>query len=185
MTEVLFLAFALSMDAFAVSLCIGVRNTIHVKKVAFISALYFGFFQGLMPLIGYFIGKYIVGYFRAFDHWIAFIILFTIGSKMIYESFKSESCELAPSRISHKTLFFLSIATSIDALAAGLTINLINISPYLSVLIIGCITFIISYLGVFIGLKTGTWLEKKAEFLGGLTLVFISIKILYEHDVLG
>jgi len=183
MCEVFLLAFALSMDAFAISLCLGVKDSLHIKKTALISALYFGIFQAIMPLIGFFIGKQIVGWFKEYDHWIAFIILFIIGLKMIRDSFKSESCELAPKKISHKALFFLAIATSIDALAAGLTLNFMSLPIYLSIAIIGIVTFIVSFSGVLIGKKTGVLLEKKAEFVGGFILIIIGFKILYDHQV--
>ncbi len=183
MVEVFLLAFALSMDAFAISLCLGVKGSLHVKKTAFISAFYFGVFQAIMPLIGFFIGKQIVGWFEGYDHWIAFAILLIIGIKMIIDSFKNESCEIALQEISHKTLFLLAIATSIDALAAGLTLNFMNVPVYISVIIIGAVTFLMSVFGVLLGKKTGTLIEKKAEFIGGSILVLIGVKILFDHQV--
>ncbi|MDR0467536.1 MAG: manganese efflux pump MntP family protein [Campylobacteraceae bacterium] len=183
MFEVFLLAFALSMDAFAVSLCLGAKDSLHTRKTAIIAALYFGIFQAIMPLIGFFIGKQIVGWFEEYDHWIAFIILFIIGLKMIRDSFKSESCEIAPQKISHKALFFLAVATSIDALAAGLTLNFMDLSVYISVVIIGVVTFIMGFFGVLVGKKSGALLEKKAEFIGGFILILIGCKILYEHHL--
>lgn len=183
MLEVLLLAFALSMDAFAISLCLGAKSSLNIKKTAFVSALYFGIFQAIMPLIGFFIGKQIVNWFKDYDHWVAFAILFFIGFKMIKDSFKNDTCEFAPTLISHKSLFFLAIATSIDALTAGLTLNFMSLPIYLSVMIIGVATFVISFFGVFLGKKTGVLLEKKAELLGGIILIIIGIKILFDHDV--
>lgn len=184
MVEVLLLAFALSMDAFAISLCLGVRknNTTSVTKIALLAALYFGIFQAIMPLIGYLIGQHIISWFKEYDHWIAFVILLIIGVKMIKDSFEKSSCDTRIS-ISHKAFFFLAVATSIDALAAGLTLNFMSLNIYVSVIIIGAVTFIVAFMGVFIGEKTGSLFEKKAEFIGGFILILIGLKILYEHDV--
>lgn len=183
MVEILLLSFALSMDAFAVSLGLGTKYSQNqIKKVAKFTALYCGFLQGLMPLIGFLIFFKFTNFLDSIDHWIAFILLLLIGIKMIYDSFSGEkeekSCLI---EFSHKVLLLLAIATSIDALAAGLTLNVINISPYISVLIIGLVTFIMSYVGVLVGSKFGSMLEKKTGILGGIILVGIGFKILIEH----
>ncbi|MFV0481034.1 MAG: manganese efflux pump MntP family protein [Campylobacteraceae bacterium] len=182
MLEIFVLAFALSMDAFAVSLCLGARYSSNIKSTALKAAFYFGLFQGLMPLAGYLIGQKIISYIEKYDHWIAFVILFVLGAKMIYESFKDESCEFTPNALTHKSLFLLAIATSIDALAAGFTISLIEIQPYLGILIIALVTFCVSYIAVIVGSKSGTWLEKKAELLGGVVLILIGFKMLIGHS---
>jgi putative Mn2+ efflux pump MntP len=179
MIEVLLLAFALSMDAFAVSLALGARAS-HTKSAALKVALYFGLFQGIMPLIGFLIGQQSAKYLAAFDHWIAFALLFFIGAKMIYESCKKDE-DKKPLNLSHKTLFLLSIATSLDALAAGFTLMFLPLSPYVSICIIAFVTFLISFCGVKTGAKSGKWLGSSAEILGGVILVIIGVKILMEH----
>ncbi|GHE88220.1 manganese efflux pump MntP [Thalassotalea profundi] len=175
--EVLALAIALSMDAFAVSLSLGAKRTQPVMSVAILSAIYFGLFQAIMPLIGYAGGMGILGWVEHYAPWIAFVLLIAIGSKMIYESFGDHD-NRAISKITHKLMFILAIATSIDAMAAGFTLTLIDFDPYFSCFLIGITTFVFSGVGVYIGKISGTWLESKAEFFGGLVLIFIGIKIL-------
>ncbi|MDR0580042.1 MAG: manganese efflux pump MntP family protein [Campylobacteraceae bacterium] len=175
MVELLLLAFALCMDAFAVSLGIGTKD----KSAAFKSALYFGVFQGIMPLIGFVIGKGSAEYIADFDHWIAFVLLGFLGLKMIYESFKKDENEKL--YLTHKTLFLLAIATSVDALAAGFTLIFLDTNLCISIGVIAFITFVFSFLGVKIGAKSGKWLGSTAEILGGIILIAIGIKILIEH----
>jgi manganese efflux pump family protein len=180
MTEVIFLAIALSMDAFAVAIGIGVKNGSFDRRLAFKVALFFGIFQGLMPLFGHLASVGIGTYITEYDHWIAFILLSLIGGKMIYESF-GENTEDEFTAFTNKVLLILAIATSIDAMAAGFTLGLMEINPFISMILIGFITFLFSYLGVFIGTKGGGFLESKAELLGGVVLVLIGLKILLSH----
>lgn len=180
MLEIFLLAFALSMDAFAVSIGLGVKSQNFSKSLALKVALLFGFFQALMPLFGYLASIGLGTFITSIDHWIAFALLGVIGGKMLYESFQ-EGTEDEIAVITNKVLLMLAIATSIDAMAAGFTLNLIDVNPFLSMLIIGVVTFVFSFLGVFIGTKGGTFLEDKAEKIGGIILIGIGLKILIEH----
>ena len=177
MIEVFILAVALSMDAFAVSVGLGSKRVKKTSSLAIISAIYFGLFQALMPLIGFFGGKGVLGWVEDYAHWVAFFLLLLIGGKMIYEAI-SEGIEEDIAQITHKVMLILAIATSIDAMAAGFTLNLLEVNPLLACGIIGVTTFIFSLLGVFAGAKSGTWLESKAELLGGTILILIGFKIL-------
>lgn len=177
--EVFLVAVGLSMDAFAVAVCKGLKMPkINPKQTAII-ALFFGGFQALMPLIGYFLGKQFEEYIVSIDHWITFILLGIIGGKMIYESFKKD--EEDEGGFSIKELFVLAIATSIDALAVGITFAFLKVNIVISVSLIGVTTFILSAIGVFIGHKFGEKYKSKAEFAGGLILILIGLKILLEH----
>ncbi|WP_321311742.1 manganese efflux pump MntP family protein [Halarcobacter sp.] len=184
MFEVLLLSFALAMDAFAVSIGLGVKNKTFDKFLALKIALFFGFFQGFMPLIGFLASVGLGDFIESIDHWVAFFLLSLIGGKMLYESF-GESTEEEISVISNKVLLILAIATSIDAMAAGFTLNLLNLNPYLSMLIIAFVTFIFSFLGNFLGTRGGEFLEDKAEKIGGIVLIGIGLKILIEHTLLS
>ncbi|RXJ69114.1 manganese efflux pump MntP [Halarcobacter ebronensis] len=184
MIEVLFLSFALSMDAFAVSIGLGVKSKGFNKSLAFKSALFFGFFQGFMPLVGYLASVGVGTFIESFDHWIAFFLLSLIGGKMLYESF-GESTEEEINIVTNKVLLILAIATSIDAMAAGFTLSLLKLDPYLSMLIIAVVTFLFSYIGNFVGTKGGAFLEDKAEKIGGVVLIGIGLKILIEHTLLS
>jgi putative Mn2+ efflux pump MntP len=183
MFEVLLLSFALSMDAFAVSIGLGVKKKEFDKYLAFKVALFFGFFQAFMPLIGYLASLGVGSLIESIDHWVAFFLLTLIGGKMLYESF-GENTEDEISIITNKVLLILAIATSIDAMAAGFTLNLLDYNPYISMVIIGVITFIFSFIGIAIGAKSGSFLEDKAEKLGGIVLISIGLKILIEHTLL-
>lgn len=180
MIDVIILAVALSMDAFAVSIGLGAKKYRDTKLIALKVGLLFGFFQAFMPIVGYFAGVGLGQYIESIDHWIAFILLFLIGAKMIYES-RSEDTTEDISHISNYILLTLAIATSIDAMAAGFTLSLFDAPVWLSIISIGMITFLFSYIGVFVGFKSGIWLESKAEFIGGVVLIAIGIKILWEH----
>lgn len=175
MIEVIILAVALSMDAFAVSIGLGAKR--NATGLAIRAGLYFGIFQALMPLIGYLAGKGMVGWIDAYAHWVAFGLLATIGAKMIYEGVQ-EGIEEDISTLTHKMMLLLAIATSIDAMAAGFSLTLLNANPYLACLTIGAITFAFSVAGVLIGRRSGTWLEGKAEIFGGLVLISMGIKML-------
>lgn len=177
MFEALILAVALSMDAFAVSIGLGSKHVTKTRSLAVTAAIYFGLFQATMPLIGYLGGKGVLGWVEDYAHWIAFFLLVLIGGKMIYESI-TEGIEKDIARITHKILLILAIATSIDAMAAGFTLTLIEVNPFVACVIIGATTFFFSWLGVFVGAKSGTWLESKAEFLGGIILILIGFKVL-------
>lgn len=178
---IIVIAVGLAMDAFAVSIVSGAAyeqlNVKHALRIAF----FFGGFQAFMPLIGALAGLTVKGHLADYDHWVAFGLLSAVGGKMIYESFKITPPEqsLDPSNI--LVLFVLSIATSIDALAVGITLSLITSSITFAVIIIGLITFTLSYIGVFIGKKFGHFFESKIEAIGGLVLIALGIKILSEH----
>ena len=174
------LAIGLSMDAFAVSICKGLA----LKKITFGNAalvgLWFGGFQALMPLLGYFLGAQFKDYITAFDHWIAFGLLIIIGAKMIKEAFsKDEEC--ANGSLNPKTMAVLAVATSIDALAVGITFAFLEVKIVPAVCLIGCTTFLFSAAGVKIGNVFGTKYKKKAEIVGGVVLILLGIKILLEH----
>jgi len=177
MTEVIILAIALSMDAFAVSIGLGSKRETKPASLATTSGLYFGAFQALMPLIGYLGGRGVLGWIESFAPWVAFGLLSLIGGKMIYQSF-SEGLEEDISKVTHRVMLTLAIATSIDAMAAGFTLNLLIVNPFIACFIIGAITFIFSFVGVYVGWRSGTWLESKAELLGGVILLFIGLKVL-------
>lgn len=176
--EIIFTALGLAMDAFAVSICKGLS----LKKVSFKNAIlvgtYFGLFQGLMPLIGYFLGFKMKDAIMSIDHWIAFILLGIIGLNMILDSFKKESID---DNLEFKTMIILAIATSIDALAIGITFAFLEVNIYFAVTLTAIITFIISALGVKIGNIFGNKYSSKAEIFGGIVLILMGIKILLEH----
>lgn len=176
--EVFFIAVGLAMDAFAVSICKGLSmKQINYKKIIII-ALYFGIFQAGMPVIGYFLGKSFEGFVSQIDHWIAFILLSFIGINMIREAFKND-IEESSDDISIKTMIILAIATSIDALAVGITFAFLGTNIAFSSLVIGIVTFIISCLGVMIGNNFGNKYEQKAQVFGGIILILMGIKMLF------
>jgi len=175
MIEVIILAIALSMDAFAVSIGLGAKK--NTPGLALKAGLFFGIFQALMPFIGYLGGKGVLGWVEAYANWIAFGLLALIGAKMIYEGVQ-EGIEEDISAITNKMMLILAIATSIDAMAAGFSLTLLNANPYIACLVIGATTFSFSMAGVFIGRKSGTWLESKAEIFGGTVLILMGIKML-------
>lgn len=188
--EILLTGVALAMDAFAVSICKGIQMPKLKKSHLFIIAIFFGGFQMLMPIIGWLLGSQFVQYIEKFDHWIAFGLLAFIGIKMIVEAFKKEECEECAKcgKLNIKELFLLAIATSIDALAVGLTFSLYpDINIVSATAIIGAVTFVICACGVLIGhlcIKLGGKLGDKfkfiAELIGGAVLVGIGIKLLIE-----
>jgi putative Mn2+ efflux pump MntP len=180
--EIILLSISLAMDAFAVSICKGLSMKKIDWKKAIIIGLYFGIFQAVMPIIGYFLGTASQGFVSNIDHWIAFVLLVLIGGNMIREAFKEESeSENANDNVDFKTMIVLAIATSIDALAVGITFAFLDVNVPLAVILIGIITFIISLIGVKIGNKFGSKYENKAEIAGGIILILIGIKILLEH----
>lgn len=178
--EILLLGIGLAMDAFAVSICKGLSMKKMNWKNAIIIALYFGVFQALMPMIGYFLGTTFESLVTTFDHWIAFVLLSVIGGNMIKESFDKEE-EKKNDNVDFKTMIVLALATSIDALAVGITFAFLDVNLLLAISIIGIVTFIISMLGVKVGNKFGDRYQNKAELVGGIILVVLGIKILLEH----
>ena len=178
--EIVLIGIGLAMDAFAVSICKGLSMSKLDWKKAFIIALYFGGFQALMPIIGYFLGINFSDLVTSIDHWIAFILLSIIGGNMIKESFDDEE-EKRNDMVDFKTMIVLAIATSIDALAVGITFAFLKANILISAIFIGIITFLISLFGVKIGNKFGDKFQNKAELLGGIILILIGLKILLEH----
>ena len=182
--ELLLFGIGLSMDAFAVSICKGLSVRKLRPKHAITVGLWFGGFQALMPLIGYFLGSFFAEMIEKYDHWVAFVLLAIIGGNMIKESFCKD--EKVDSSMDVKSMLLLAIATSIDALAVGVTFAFLQVQIVPAVSFIGVITFIFSAVGVKIGSLFGTKYKSKAELFGGIVLVLIGIKILLEGiGVLG
>ena len=185
-TELFILAVGLSMDAFAVAICKGLATFNLKKKHMLITGLWFGGFQALMPLIRYFLGTAFEKYVTSIDHYIAFILLGAIGANMIKESFEKDDEDKCGDCYSFKTMFVMAVATSIDALAVGVSFAFLRVSIVWSVLFIGVITFVLSAIGVKIGSVFGAKYKSKAEIAGGIVLILIGTKILLEHlGVLG
>ena len=178
--ELVLLSIGLGMDAFAVSVCKGISMKKMNWKKAITIGLYFGGFQALMPVIGYYICSAFESLITNIDHWIAFILLGIIGGKMIKDSFANES-ENCNDDVSFKTMFVLAVATSIDALAVGITFAFLNVNVILAVSLIGIITFCLSVIGTKIGSQFGDTYERKAELVGGCILILLGTKILLEH----
>ena len=178
--EVILIAIGLAMDAFAVSVCKGLcMKKIDYKK-ALIIALYFGMFQGVMPVIGFFLGISFQDLILSIDHWIAFGLLSLIGGKMIAESFEEDENSIND-KVDVKTMLILALATSIDALTVGITIAFLHVDILFSGAIIASITFLLCLLGVKIGSKFGSRLGLRAELIGGIILILIGSKILLNH----
>jgi putative Mn2+ efflux pump MntP len=176
-----FIAAGLAMDCFAVSITSGIAiKNLRINNALQI-ALFFGSFQAIMPVIGWFAGRGLRDFISGVDHWVAFGLLGLIGLKMIYESTKLESDKKEINPLNIYVLSMLSIATSIDALAVGVSFAFLKISLVTSIIIIGTITFILSFIGVFVGNRTGHFFENKIELAGGLILIGIGTKILLEH----
>ena len=181
--ELVLLALGLSMDACAVSICKGLA----MKKVSFrhgaICGAWFGGFQALMPLIGFFLGSFFAEAIKKYDHWIAFGLLVIIGINMLREAFEKKcDCEEADADLGFKTMLVMAIATSIDALAVGISLAMAgNVNIYAAVLLIGIITFWMSCFGVKLGSLFGSRFEKKAQLAGGIILVLLGVKILVDH----
>lgn len=177
---ILSIAIALSMDAFSVSICKGLTTKLFSIKTAVLCGLWFGGFQALMPVIGYFLGVQFESLITSIDHWIAFGLLFLIGLNMIREAFDDEDDKNA-TKNDVKTMFLLAIATSIDALAVGVTFAFLQVGIWKAILIIGVTTFVFSFVGVAIGNFFGSKYSKPASIIGGVILIFIGSKILFEH----
>jgi putative Mn2+ efflux pump MntP len=178
--ELFIIGVGLSMDALAVSICKGLSIGGAKFKGAVLIGVFFGFFQGAMPVLGWVMGKQFAGVVSGIDHWVAFIILAVIGGRMIYNSLKNnESCALGP--LKFQELFLLAIATSIDALAVGVTFAFLEVSIISAAIVIGTITFALSLGGVLFGTRCGNAFGNKAEILGGMVLILIGLKILLEQ----
>ena len=181
MITIIFIALGLAMDAFAVSITSGLTIKQLQIKHALRIAIFFGFFQAFMPLIGWSIGLSLRGFISKVDHWVVFGFLSAIGCKMIYESFKIESSRKKVDPLNLPVLLILSIATSVDALAVGMSFAFLKVSIITPIAVIGFVTFSLSLIGVFIGDRFGYFLKNKAEIIGGLILIGIGLKILFEH----
>ena len=179
--ELFLTAVGLSMDAFAVAITKGLSMRKMNWKHAVIIGLYFGIFQALMPLIGYLLGVNFTEYITAFDHWIAFLLLGVIGANMIRESFDRGEEEGADASIAFQVMILLALATSIDALAVGISFAFLKVNILAAIAFIGVITFLLSTVGVKIGNVFGVRYKSKAEFAGGLILILMGLKILLEH----
>lgn len=179
------IALALSMDAFAVSIASGIA----LKKLriehALTIALWFGIFQAVMPLIGWIGGVSLRDLLSGFDHWVVFGLLLFIGAKMIWEAFRIEPIERETNPLDIRILFTLSLATSMDALATGVSFALLDIPVVLPVVIIGAVTFLVSFAGVWIGDKGGHFFGKKMEIAAGVILIVIGVKVLMSHLAAG
>ena len=180
--SILAIGVGLSMDAFAVSIAKGMTmKKQEVVKYALLLALFFGGFQALMPLIGWWIGGYFQNLIANVDHWIAFILLGIIGINMIREAMHCQDEEGCDSALTLRAILILAIATSIDALAVGVSFAFLQVNIWNAISIIGITTFVLSFIAVFIGNRIGGMLEKYAGYLGGFILILIGFKILIEH----
>ena len=176
----LILAVALAMDSVAVSIAIGSKyRDLLFSRTLFVAGV-FGFFQGAMPLAGYLVGVSFAEYVQTFDHWIAFLLLVGLGTKMLYEAYKNEFDEEVTD-LSNKTLVTLGIATSIDAMAIGVTFAFLQTDILTASSVIAFVTFALCIAALAIGKKLGSVLESKAEMLGGIILIGLGTKILFEH----
>ena len=174
------LAVGLAMDAFAVSICKGLAMREKVLKKGIIVGVWFGGFQALMPTIGFFLGTQFKDQITSIDHWIAFVLLGLIGINMVKEALSNDE-EQADDSIAVKEMFMLAVATSIDALAVGITFAFLNVHIVSAAAMIGVCTFLISFAGVKIGNIFGTKYKSKAELAGGIILILLGFKILFEH----
>lgn len=179
--QILLIAVSLAMDALSVSIAGGTQTKkAHVLDAVKV-AVFFGIFQALMPVIGWFIGDVMKGYIAAIDHWVAFILLSFIGFTMIRESLKPDDVDGKKDILQYKTLTVLAIATSIDALIVGITLSVLEIPFLVSIVTIGVITFILCFFGYLFGNVLGSIFGKRVEILGGVVLICIGTKILIEH----
>ena len=183
--ELLIIAVGVSMDAFAVSVCKGLSVSRVRPQHALKTGLWFGGFQALMPVIGYFLGMSFADLVSTVDHWIAFVLLAVIGANMIKESFeKEECCSSADSDFSFRVMLAMAIATSIDALAIGVSFAFLRVNIWTAVLCIGLVTGAFSAAGVYVGSIFGRKYKSKSEFVGGAILIAMGLKILLEHTLL-
>ena len=178
--EIFLIGISLAVDAFAVSICKGLSMKKYEVKKGLIIGIYFGIFQGIMPIIGYLLGTTFENLITSIDHWIAFVLLLTIGANMIREALSSDE-ETNNDKVDIRTMIPLAVATSIDALAIGITFAFFKVNILTATIIITITTFILSIIGTKIGNKFGIKYKNKAEFIGGLILIIMGIKILLEH----
>ena len=178
--ELLILAVGLAMDAFAVAVCKGLSLRTLKLQQALLVGVWFGLFQALMPALGWLLGSAFSGLVQSVDHWVAFVLLSIIGGNMIREGLRGDDENCDPS-LSFGVMLLLAVATSIDALAVGITFAFLNVSILLAVALIGVVTFTISAVGVKMGNLFGARYKSKAEFFGGAVLILIGLKILLEH----
>lgn len=178
---IIIIAVGLAMDAFAVSVARGITmdrfQTIRALTIAF----FFGFFQAIMPIGGWFSGQRLRNLISGFDHWVAFALLCIIGMKMIYDALKHKENATGRTSLNFLTLLGLAIATSIDAFAVGMSLSFLQVTIVLPAIVIGLVTFILSFCGVFAGNRLGHFFERKIELLGGVLLILIGIRIVVEH----
>ena len=179
--ELFILAVGLSMDAFAVSVCKGLSVDRIRPRHALICGAYFGVFQALMPLIGYLLGVRFQGLIQQVDHWIAFVLLTLIGINMLREAFGKDEAESVDASFGFRTMLMLAVATSIDALAVGISFALLEVNIWQAIAIIGCTTCALSIAGVGLGNRLGELFKKRAALAGGVILIVIGVKILIEH----
>lgn len=182
--ELLLIAVGVSMDAFSVSVCKGLATRRFSLRMALVCGLWFGLFQALMPVVGYFLGSQFARFIESVDHWIAFGLLALIGANMVREALSDKDEESANSALDFKTMLLLAVATSIDALAVGVSFACIDMGVaelWSSVAVVGLTTFVFSALGVRIGNVFGSKFKKNAEIFGGIILILIGLKILLEH----
>ena len=182
--ELFLIGVGLSMDAFAVSICKGLGMSRLNMRQAVVISLFFGGFQALMPLVGWALGSQLVDLITPIDHWIAFALLAFVGGKMLWDAFHEddgEDGEAKDAKLDLKELLMLAIATSIDALAVGITFAFLQVAIVPSVIIIGVTTFVLSFVGVAVGHFFGARFEKPATIAGGVVLILIGAKILLEH----
>ena len=179
--EIIVIAVSLSMDAFAVSITLGlaINKSSVIENLA--PGMYFGFFQALMPLVGYFAGTYFAKKIQYLDHWVAFVLLGFIGGKMIKDSFSKDKEEPDKNPLQFVKMLLLAVATSIDALAVGITFAFFRVNIFIAIIITGLTTFCISTAGVKAGIVFGTKYKSKAEFAGGAVLIILGLKKLVEH----
>lgn len=178
-----FIALGLSMDAFAVSICQGLSATNFRWRHALKTAVFFGSFQALMPLIGFLLGLQFSEMIKEFDHWVSFALLTLLGLKMFKEALSKEDNDCSARNFSTKSLLTLGFVTSIDALAAGISFAFLSVNIWQAIIIIGGVAAFLSVIGVKSGYLLGGKLKSKAEILGGIILIFIAIRILFEHHV--
>lgn len=183
--EIFLIGIGLSMDAFAVAICQGLSMKRLNWRHSAVIALFFGGFQAMMPLLGWFLGSQFAGYIQQFDHWVAFILLGIIGFNMMREALsgddeEEEDCACGD-RLDLKRLLLLAVATSIDALAVGVTFAFLAVPIFSAIGVIGCTTFVLSLVGVAVGNYFGARFKKQAELSGGIILILLGTKILLEH----
>ena len=183
--ELFFIAVGLSMDAFAVSICKGLACWEQNLRHNLLAGLYFGGFQGLMPAIGWLLGVRFSAAITSIDHWIAFVLRCFIGGSMIRESRSEEDEEEMDASFRPKEMLTMAVATSIDALAVGISFAILDVNIWWAAGIIGVVSFVLSFIGGMLGKGLGNFLQAKAEFAGGAVLIIIGIKILVEHIFLG